>query len=412
MYSDNQNNDIFEQIMEILSTQDQKRFKNILEILLNKIMLLERENALQAAPFERSPERKGYANGFKDRTLATGIGKLQLKVPKARGIQFYPKSLEKGSRSERALKLAIAEMYVKGVSTRKVAAITEELCGLNISSSQVSREAKILEEELVPFRNRPLGEFPYITLDALYVKVRHNGSVKNMAYLLAYGVNLEGKREILGSSIALSEAEVHWREFLLGLVRRGLNGVHLITSDDHPGLKGAIQAVLPTVEWQRCQFHMSSNAQAYAPKKHLKREIGQAMRDIFGCPDLDSARLVVSKTLDRFKEKAPEFAKWLDNNIEEGFTVYKFPSSHRRKLRTANGMERINREIRRREMVAVMFPNIDSAKRLIDGVLSEIHEEWITNTIYLNMDLLKEHEQTFSMHKIEGNYSMEEKRAI
>ena len=265
MFSDNKNDAIFEQIMEILSAQDPKRFKNILEILLNSVMLIEREHALQASPFERTPERKGYANGFKDRTLATGLGKLELKVPQARGIQFYPQSIEKGSRSERALKLAIAEMYVKGVSTRKVSAITEALCGLEVSSSKVSREAKILEEELDLFRNRPLGEFAYVSLDALYIKVRHNGSVRNMPYLIAYGVNTQGKREILGSSMALSEAEVHWREFLLSLTQRGLMGVRLVTSDDHPGLKRAIQAVLPCIEWQRCQFHMSSNAQSLCP---------------------------------------------------------------------------------------------------------------------------------------------------
>ena len=211
-------------------------------------------------------ERQGYANGFKDKRLNSRVGELELQVPQTRGVPFYPNCIEKGLRSERALKLAVAEMYLKGVSTRKVEKITEQLCGLEISSTQVSRMTKELDEEFNLFRNRDLGEFPYVVLDAIYLKVQHNGSVIDQAVFIAYGVNLEGKREILGISVSLSEAEVHWRGFFENLQRRGLKGVRLITSDDHPGLKAALRSVFPNVPLQRCQFHMSQNAQSLAAR--------------------------------------------------------------------------------------------------------------------------------------------------
>jgi len=221
------------------------------------------------------------------------MGSLTVEIPQVRGLQFYPQSLEKGCRSEKALKLAIAEMYLMGVSTRKVTKITEELCGLNISSTQVSRLTKALDEELELFRNRPLGSFTYVYLDARYEKGRYGGSVRDVAVLTAVGVNPGEPREVLGVSLSLSEAEVHWRDFLKRLVQRGLHGVKLIISDDHSGLKAARQSVLPSVFWQRCQFHLQQNAQAYIPKRDLKKPIAQVMRDIFNAPDIESARALV-----------------------------------------------------------------------------------------------------------------------
>lgn len=289
MSSDTNYSTLIEEITKLLFQQDPDRFRSVIEILLNETMRLEREDVLGVSPYERSPNRQGYANGFKDKILATRMGNLNLKVPQTRNLEFYPRCLEKGNRSERALKLAVAEMYLQGVSTRKINAVTEKLCGLDISSTQVSRITKELEKELECFRNRPLGEFSYVVLDAMYLKVRHGGTVVDRACLIAYGVNVEGKREILGSSISASEAETHWREFLQDLLKRGLNGVRLIISDDPSGLKTARRAVLPMVRWQRCQFHMACNAQDWAPKKVLKKEIGQAMRSIFVCPDIETA---------------------------------------------------------------------------------------------------------------------------
>lgn len=386
MTSDHEQNNLLMTVIEALSSSDGDKMKPLLEAVLNAVMKSERDQALQATPYERSKERLGYANGFKSKTLNSRMGKLELSIPQTRGVAFYPGSLEKGLRSERALKLAVAEMYLKGVSTRRVEKITEHLCGLEISSTQVSRMTQELDEDFELFRNRPLGLFKYLILDALYLKVRHNGSVRDQAVLIAYGVNIFGKREILGVSISLSEAEVHWREFLESLIRRGLSGVQLITSDDHSGLRAALKTVLPSVLWQRCQFHMSQNAQHYAPKKHMRGEIADAMRNIFNSPSLKSAEAMIDHTLEQFKDSAPEFVKWLENNISEGLTCYEFPQKHRKKIRTSNGIERVNREVKRRTRVAVLFPNDASALRLVTAVLMEIHEEWVTGRLYLNME--------------------------
>jgi len=227
-------------------------------------------------------------------------------------------------------------------------------------------------------------------VDAMYLKVRHNGSVINMALLLAYGVNSEGKREILGASTSLSEAEVHWREFFKHLQSRGMYGVRLMISDNHPGMKAARMAVFPSMPWQRCQFHLAQNAQSYVSKKAMREEIAEVVRDIFNSPTIEMARELIRQTLIKYQKRAPEFAKWLEENIEEGLTVYQFPREHWKKIRTSNGIERVNREIRRRTPVAVLFPNKESALRLVTGVIIEIHEDWVTGRQHLDMSLLLE----------------------
>jgi transposase-like protein len=363
--------------------------KPVLELMFNTAMKVEREQFLGAASHERTEERRGYANGYKPKELHTRLGSLELDVPQVRGLGFYPQSLEKGSRSEKALKLAIAEMYLQGVSTRKVQDITEKLCGYEVSSTQVSRLTQELDGQFEQFRNRPIGEICYLILDALYLKVRHNGSVIDMAILMAYGVTPEGKREILGASAELSEAEVHWREFLKSLQSRGMHGLRLVISDDHVGLKSARKAVFPSVLWQRCQFHLSQNAQSYAPKKSMRAEIAEVMRGIFNSPTLEIAQAMKRQAIERYEKRAPEFAKWLEANVDEGLTVYQFPVEHWKKIRTSNGMERVNREVKRRTRVAVFFPNKESALRLVTGVIQEIHEEWITGRQYLDMSCLK-----------------------
>jgi len=281
-------------------------------------------------------------------------------------------------------------MYLKGISTRRVTKVTEMLCGLKVTSDRVSAEAARLDKDFILFRERPLREIVYLFLDATYLKVRHSGTVIDMACLIAYGVDKEGKRQILGTSMSLSEAEVHWREFLQILASRGLHGMIQITSDDHAGLRAARRAIFPSVPWQRCQFHMSQNAQSYAPRRSMKAEIAQAMRDIFDSPDLERARAMAKSIETKYEKSAPEFAKWLEANIEEGLTGYRLPRAHRKRTRTSNGVERINREIKRRTRVAVMFPNPASALRLVTSVLTEIYEEWVTNREYLDMELLKE----------------------
>jgi len=400
MTTDREQNTLLETLFEALHSENDSPMKFLLETVLNAVMKIERNAALQAKPYERSAQRQGYANGFKDKKLNSRMGQLDLAIPQTRGVCFYPSSLERGLRSERALKAAIAEMYLKGVSTRKVEKITEQLCGLEISSTQVSRLTKELDEEFEAFRNRPLGCFSYVTLDAIYLKVRHNGTVIDQAVLIAYGVNAFGRREILGASVSLSEAEVHWRQFLEGLTKRGISGIQLITSDDHAGLQAARKAVFPSVPWQRCQFHMTQNALHYAPKKHMRGEITAAMRNIFNSGSLDMAEGVFRSVISEFSKKAPEFTKWLEANIHEGLTCYQFPREHQRRLRTSNGIERVNREIKRRTRVAVLFPNAESALRLVTGVLIEIHEEWVTGRQYLDMDLSRDKKKDYCSQQV------------
>lgn len=358
----------------------------ILEKLMNELMKLEREQVIGARPYERSEERKGHCNGFKNKTLVTRAGKLELKVPQARGIAFYPQCLERGERSERALKLAIAEMYFSGVSTRRVKQITEELCGMEISSTQVSRLATLLDEELEKFRNRPLEEIPIIYLDAHYEKVRHEGHVRDLAILKAIGVNKKGTREVLGVSCSLSEAEVHWRAFIEGMLSRGLKGVRLIVSDDHKGLKAALRSSLPSVPWQRCIFHLCQNAQHYAPNLGMRGEIAQAIKDIYQAIDLNEAKRRMLDTISGYEGKAKKFCDWLESNFEEGLAFYSFPRAMWKKIRTVNMVENVNKEVRRRTNVVRVFPNEESALRLISAVLADKHEDWASEKIYLRSE--------------------------
>ncbi len=376
----------FSEVVQLLADEGFDGMAQAIEILVNEAMKLERAETLGAQPYERSAERRGYANGYKPKRLATRLGQLALEVPQTRGVEFYPSALERGVRSERALKLAVAEMYVQGVSTRKVAEVTRELCGLEVSSSQVSRAAKLLDEELESWRNRPLGQTPYLLLDARYEKVRHGGQVVDAALLIAIGVTPEGKRTLLGVSVSLSEAEVHWREFLQSLVDRGLHGIEMITSDDHAGLKAARKAVLPAVPWQRCQFHLQQNASAYAPRQSMKPQVADDLRGVFNAPDRNEADRLLKLTVDKYRTAAPTLAEWMEQNVPEGLAVFALPTQHRRRLRTNNAVERLNEEIARRTRVARIFPNEASLLRLASAVLAEIDEEWQTEKRYLIME--------------------------
>ena len=307
-------------------------------------------------------------------------------MPQVREGGFYPQALEKGLRSERALKLALAEMYVQGVSTRKVAAITEQLCGFEVSSAQVSRATAELDEQLAGWRKRPLSRIKYLYLDARYEKVRIDGQVRSAAVLLAVGVNAEGKREVLGVSVALSEQEAHWRRFLQSLVQRGLAGVELIISDAHVGIRQASQAVFGGLPWQRCQCHLQRNAQAYVPKQAMKREVAADIRAIFNAATRHDAEALLAQTVNKYATKASKLADWLETNIPEGLTVFAFPDTQRRLIRTTNGLERLSREIRRRSRVATLFPNEASCLRLVTAVLMEISDEWQTGRTYIRLD--------------------------
>lgn len=357
-----------------------------IRLLVNEAMLQERSQALQAQPYERTAARTGHANGFKPKTLDTRVGSITFSVPKVRGLSFYPSALDKGVRSEQALKLALAEMYVQGVSTRKVAAIVEQLCGASVSSTQVSHCAAQLDVELEAWRTRPLGVVPYVLLDARYEKVRQGGRVLDCAVLIAAGIGPDGKRTILGVSAALSEAEVHWRTFLTSLQKRGLHGVQLIVSDDHAGLGAARTAVFPAVPWQRCQFHLQQNAQAYVPKLDQRAAVAQAIRTVFNSPDLPSAQRRLKEIVADYATTAPKLAAWMEENLPQGFTIFSLPLAHQRRLRTTNALERVNMELKRRTRVAGLFPNEASLLRLMSALLAEFCDEWETGKTYLSME--------------------------
>jgi transposase-like protein len=374
-----------EGLVQLLADHGFDGMAEAITILMNEAMKLERTEVLGAAPYERSTSRRGYANGFKPKTVNSRLGRLELRIPQTRGVEFYPSALERGERSERALKLAVAEMYVQGVSTRKVAEITEELCGLDVSSSQVSRAAQLLDEELAAWRERPLEQVPYLILDARYEKVRHGGSVRDCAVLLAVGILPDGKRSVLGVSVSLSEAEVHWREFLSSLCERGLHGVEFIVSDDHAGLKQARKACFPGVLWQRCQFHLQQNALHYVPKIAMRKEVAADLRTIFDAPDRQEADRRMRQVMKKYAKSAPDLVTWIEDNVPEGLAVMELPASLRRRLRTSNMLERLNQEIKRRTRVATLFPNEASLLRLVSAVLIEISEEWETGKVYLRI---------------------------
>lgn len=364
--------------VELLKENGFDGLADAVTVLMNSAMTAERSDYLCAAPYERSVHRVGYANGFKDKTVKTRLGALELKVPQTRESEFYPQSLEKGLRSERALLLAIAEMYVQGVSTRRVKRIVEELCGMDVSSTQVSRAAAQLDELLEAWRTRDLGRYRYVILDAQYQKVRQGGQVLDAAVLIACGVGADGKRDVLGISVSLSEAEVHWRQFLSSLKSRGLQGVELVTSDAHEGLAAARKAVLGSVPWQRCQFHLQQNAGAYVPAVAMRTAVAADIRAIFNAPDREEAEHLLAKFLVRYEKTAPNLVGWAEENLPEGLTVFAYPPSHRRRLRTTNLVERLNEEIRRRSRVARLFPNEASCLRLVTAVVMEISEDWQT----------------------------------
>jgi transposase-like protein len=285
------------------------------------------------------------------------------------------------------LKLAIAEMYVKGISTRRVTDVLEKMCGLSVSSTQVSRVAALLDEELEKWRNRPLGEYPYLVFDAHYEKVRTGGSVLPAAVLTAVGVDTQSRRCVLGVSVSLSEAETHWREFIKSLQDRGLTGVRYIVSDDHDGLKAALAARMTGVLWQRCQCHLQRNAAAYVPGVAMRQEVHDDIRDIFNSRDTFGAEEKRAFYVNKYADSAPKLSEWMETNISEGLTVLHLPEQHRKKMRTTNMIERVHKELNRRTRVAGLFPNEASLLRLVSAVLMELDEEWQTGKRYLNMNV-------------------------
>jgi transposase-like protein len=348
----------------------------MMRVLINQAMQVERSKYLRADEYERTEDRKGHTNGYKPKTVRTRMGEITFAVPQVRERGFYPSALEKGLRSESALTITLSEMYVQGVSTRKVKAITEQLCGVEISATQVSRATAQLDEVLQEWRERPLGEISYLYVDARYEKVREAGQVRDAAVLVASGITPEGERQILGVSVSLSEHETHWKAFLKSLKDRGLTGMKLVISDDHEGLGAARRAVFGSIPWQRCQFHVQQNAGAYLPKQYMKLEVATDIRSMFNAPDRKTVEELLQAAIQKYAVSAPRLSAWLEDNLSEGFSVFDFPLEHRRTIRTTNSLERINKEIRKRTRVVGVFPNEASCLRLVSALLMEISEEW------------------------------------
>jgi transposase-like protein len=374
------------EVVQVLAEHGFDGMAQAMELLINECMKIERQQALGAGPYQRSQARRGQANGFKPKRLKTRIGQLELAVPQVRGAKFYPRALERGSRSEKALRLALAEMYVQGVSTSKVTKITEELCGCEISSSDVSRATALLDEDLAKWRSRPLGQVKYLVLDARYEKVRHGGQVVDSSVLVAIGVLPDGRRSVLGVSVSLSEAEVHWRDFFKSLIERGLHGIELVVSDAHAGLKEARKACFPGVPWQRCRFHLVRNALAHVPREEMKREVIDDLRSVLDSADEHAAGEQLGRVVRKYQKSAPKLAEWMEENVPESFAVFRLPPTHRVRLRTTNMLERVNKELKRRTRVATLFPNEASLLRLVTAVLMELSEEWETGKRYLTFE--------------------------
>ena len=390
----NQSQDVTEWMQAVLES-DRDLLAEILRAGMQALMESERDVYVGAGPFERGEARRAQRNGYKPRTQRTRVGVLELRVPQTRDGGFYPSVLERYQRSEGALISALAECYVQGVSTRKVAAICEELFGERLSHETVSRYAQELDAELEPWRERPLEEaFAYLILDARYEKVRVDHRIVDVAVQVAIGVSAAGHRHVLGVEVAMGETTATWSHFLARLQERGLSGVQLVVADAHPGLAEARRRHSPGVPWQRCQRHFLMNALEKAPKR-LEDELHKRLRRIWDdAEDHEAARAALGDLAAELAPKHPDLAEWLEVEGQETLSCFHFPDTHRRRIRTTNGNERVNQELLRRTRVVRIFPNVESLRRLATALLKEWHEDWVTGRRYLRMEPLVERERT------------------
>lgn len=371
-------------------TGDRDLMKALMKEALQEVLEGEMTEFLGAAPGERTEGRNGYRAGYYGRNLVTRIGKLELRVPRDRSGEFSTALFERYARSEKALVAALAEMYVQGVSTRKVKAITEELCGHSFSASAISSINKGLDEALARFANRPLDEaYPYLILDARYERVREDGVIGHRAVLIAIGINWEGQRQVLAVELANRESQSSWKQFLIRLRERGLSGVEFVVSDDHAGLKKAIREVLTEAAWQRCYVHFLRNALDYLPRK-ADDDCLQELRWIYDRRDIQEAHRDLSAWIAKWAGKYPKLVDWVEANITETLTFYRLPRAHHKHMKSTNMLERLNEEIKRRTRVVRIFPNAESCLRLIRALCVETHEAWLEDSRYLNMMLLAE----------------------
>jgi putative transposase len=376
-----------------LMAEQEDFLRPLIQEVVQQVLEAEMDEALGAEKGERTANRLGYRSGHYGRTLVTRVGKLELRVPQDRQGRFRTEVFERYQRSEKALVSALTEMYVQGVSTRKVKAITEELCGHEFSASTISRMNQQLDQELEKFAGRRLEEaYPYLILDARYEKVREDGVIRSQAVLIAIGVDWEGRRNVLAVELANRESLSSWKEFCLRLKERGLNGVDLVISDDHAGLRKAIAEVFTEAAWQRCYVHFLRNALDYLPRK-ADNDCLTELRWIYDRRSIEEARQDLAAWLKKWTTRYPKLCDWVENNIEETLTFYRLPRQHHKNLKSTNLLERLNEEIKRRTLVVRIFPNTAACLRLIRALAVEMHENWIEATRYLNMEYLKEHKK-------------------
>ncbi|HYP13993.1 MAG TPA: IS256 family transposase [Bryobacteraceae bacterium] len=377
---------------EVISGQEDF-LRPLIREILEQVMEAEMEEVLGAEKGERTANRQGYRSGYYGRTLVTRVGKLELRVPQDRQGRFRTEIFERYQRSEKALVGALTEMYVQGVSTRKVKAVTEELCGHEFSASTVSRMNQSLDTELEKFAKRRLEDaYPYVILDARYEKVREDGVIRSQAVMVAIGIDWEGRRCILAVELANRESATSWKDFILALKQRGLSGVEFVVSDDHAGLRSAIREVLPEAAWQRCYVHFLRNALDHLPRK-ADDECMTELRWIYDRRTIEEARQDLAAWLKKWGKRYQKLCDWVEANIEETLTFYRLPRQHHKNMKSTNLLERLNEEIKRRTLVVRIFPNTASCLRLVRALAVEMHENWIEAIRYLNMEYLKEHKK-------------------
>jgi putative transposase len=379
-------------VKELLE-RDEDFLQVALQALLQAALEAEMTEAIGAEKGERTEARLAYRSGYYPRSWVTRVGTLELRVPQDRGGRFSTELFQRYQRSEKALVGTLAEMYVQGVSTRKVKAVTEALCGHSFSASAISAINKSLDEALRAFAERRLTEaFPYLILDARYEKVREAGIILSQAVLVAVAVDGEGRRQVLGVDLANRESRTSWRDFLRELKERGLFGVEFVVSDDHEGLKQAIREILPSAHWQRCYVHFLRNALDYLSRR-LADDCLQELRWIYDRRELAEARRDIAAWLAKWQAKHSRLCDWVEENIEETLTYYRLPPQHHKHMKSTNMLERLNQELKRRTHVVRIFPNAESCLRLVRALAVETHENWLEGPRYLDMQHLTEHKK-------------------
>jgi len=361
--------------------------RDLVEWLYQEMLEMEFTEHVGAERYERTSDRQGYRNGYRDRQLHTRVGTLTLHVPRDRDGKFSTRLFERCQRSERALILTLQEAYVTGVSTRKVSRITEKLCGTQFTKDQVSRMAQALDDELDRWRQRLLGkEYPYLVIDARYEYIREDGQVASEGVLTVEGINGKGYRQVIGVSLAPGEDATSWGEIFRALIERGLDPstVVCVTSDDHHGLRKALRRYFPHAGWQRCQAHYQKNAASKVQRKY-RGEVHDQLRNVFAAPDREEAQRRAQQMIEHWSGRVPEFAEWLEETIEQTLTVFLLPKLHRVRLRTTNNLEKLHQEVKRRTRVVRIFPNRRSCLRLVSALAMEQSDEWLTGPRYLTM---------------------------